>query len=95
MEAAQDPVLVEALDGVDRLLDLLADRLRLIEIAPLGVKSGAEQAHQQHRDLGVGNQRALHVGVRERDRRLAQVAGDRADHRDLASGQPGGKDEAV
>ena len=64
-------------------------------VTQVGVELGAEQAHQQHRDLWVAEQRLLHVAIREGDRRLAQKARDRADDRDLAPRQPGAQHQRV
>ena len=94
-EAAQDPVLVEARDGVERLVDLGRDPLRPRGVGAFGVQARGEQLDQQPRDVGVGEDRALDVGVREADPALAQVLGDGADDRDLPSGQGGGQDQAV
>ena len=68
-EAAQDPVLVEALDGVDRLLDLPRDRVRGLGRAVAGgIEARAEQLHQRGRHARMGEQRPLHVALAERDR---------------------------
>ncbi len=94
-EAAQDPVLVEAPDGVDRLADLLRQRLGAGVVTTVGVEPGVKQRHEQARDVGVGEQRPGDVGAGIGDRRLAEVAGDGADDRDLAAGHPRGQHEAV
>ncbi len=82
-------------DGVDRFADLGLERVRLGAVVELGIEPGAEQPNQHHRDLRVRDQRALHVSIRESDRRLAQVARDRADDRDLAPGQAGRQHEPI
>ena len=95
LEAAQDPVLVEAGDRVDRLPDLGGQPLGSVGVAGVGIKPGAEQLDQQRGDVGMRQQRALHVGVRERDPRLAQVLGDRADDRDLTPAHRRAQHQAV
>ena len=96
VEAAQDAILVEARDGVDRLLDLGRARSRRLVAALLRrVEAGAEQGDQLGGDAGVGDQRALHVAVAERDPRLAHVAGDRAQQRHLARVEAGADDQRV
>ncbi len=88
-EAAQDPVLVEALDGVDRLLDLARRAARPRRRRARRGRSAPRTADEQDRDLRVADQRALHVGVRERDPGLTQILGDRPHDRDLAAGEAG------
>ena len=95
-EAAQDPVLVEALDGVDRLLDLPRDRVRCLGRAVAGgIEARAEQLHQRGRHARMGEERPLHVGLAERDPRLPQIARDRPQDRDVAPAQPCPQHEAV
>ena len=94
-EAAQDPVLVQALDRVDRLPDLDPQSLCLVVVAGIGIEPRAEQLDEQRRDVGVAEQRALHVRVRERDSGLAQVLGDRAHDGDLAARQSGAEHQPV
>ena len=43
----------------------------------------------------MGEQRAHHVSAGEGDPGLTQVFADRADHHDLAAGEPGGQDQAA
>ena len=87
-EVAQDPVLVEALDAVDGLLDARRDLLGRVGVAAARwVEARAEEHDQLGRDLRVGEQRLLHVGIGERGPGLAQVAGDRPQDGDLAPAQ--------
>ena len=94
-EAAQDAVLVEARDGVERLFDLGRDPLGGVAVVAVGVQAGLEKLDQEPRDVGVCDHRALDVGVREAEPALAQVLGHRANDRDLPAGQGGGQDQAV
>ena len=93
-EAAQDPVLVEARDRVDRLDDLAVELARIVILARR-VEAALEQLDERRRDLGMPGERLLHVRVAERDPRLAEVLGDRAEHDDLAGREPGGEHELV
>ena len=96
-EAAQDPILVEALDGVDRALQLALERprLRIRVLEPRRVEPKPEELDEPARDVGVRRERVLHVVLAERASRLAEVLRDRAEDRDLARGQPSREDEAV
>ena len=94
-EAAEDAVLVEARDRVERLLDLLAEPLGGVVVARVGVEPRIEQPDQQPHDVGMAEQRAPDVGVGEADAPLAQVLGDRADDRHLASGQGRAEHQSV
>ena len=76
-EHAQDLVLVEALDGVDRRLDALGHLLGVLAVGPARVEARLEQRDDQPCDLRVGHERLLHVAVAEREPRLAQVLADR------------------
>src|SRR3954465_7862195 len=42
-------------------------------VAAVGIEADVEQLHEPARDVGVGEQRPLHVAVAERRARLAQV----------------------
>jgi hypothetical protein len=68
-EAAQDPILVEAVDGIDRLLDIARDRVRGVAIAG-GVEARTEQLHQSRRHVRMGDERLLYVPLAEGDARL-------------------------
>ena len=96
-EAAQDPVVVEARDGVDLLLDPRGDvvRLGLAVVASRRVEPDLEEIHELAHDLGVRRQGLLHVGLAERAAGLAQVLGQGAEHGDLTPGQAGAEHEAV
>ena len=95
-EVAQDAVLVEALDGVDALLELARDRLRSVVVTRArGVEAGVEQLDERARDVGVGEQRLLHVAVAERGAGLAQVPGDRTQDGDVAPAQAGAQHQPV
>ncbi len=96
-EAAQDPILVEALDRVDRGLQLPLERprLRVGVLEPHRVEPQPEELDEPAGDVGVRGQRVLHVGLAERASRLAEVLRDRPEDRDLARGQPRREDETV
>ena len=96
-EPAQDPVLVEALDRVDRALELALQRARLRVgiLGPRRIEPHPEQLHEPARDVGVREERILLVRLAEGAARLAQVLGDRAQDRDLARGEPGRDHEPV
>ena len=76
-ELAQDAVLVEIGDLVERGLDRRhLRRARGLAIArERRVEARAEELQQRTRELGIGRQRLLHVGETEGERRLAHVAG--------------------
>ena len=95
--AAKNAVLVETLDGVDRLLDLLRERTRprLRVLAPGRIEAQAEELDESPGDLRVGDERVLHVVLAEGAARLAQVLRDRTQQRDLAGGELRDQDEAV
>ncbi len=95
-EAAQDPVLVEALDRVDRLLDLVRDRVRGRRgVLALGGEARAEELHQRGRHARMGEQRLLHIALAERHARLPQVARDGPQHGDVAPVEPRAQHQAV
>ena len=75
-EAAQNSILVEAGDRVDRHLDRAPESLGHLRVGFVGIEPGHEQLHQQPGDVGVADQRAFHVGIRERDPGLAQPVSD-------------------
>ncbi len=95
--AAQDPVLVEARDLVDRGLDLPVERVRLrVGVdEPRRVEAQTEELDEPARDQRMRGQGVLHVGLAEGAAGLAQVLRDRPEDRDLAGGQLRGEDEAV
>ena len=95
-EAAQDAVLVERVDGVDRLLDLAPRTPSAPPRSPVRVEARVEELARARRATPVcAEQRLLHVAVAERDPGLAQVARDRAQHRHLAPVEPGAEDQPV
>ena len=94
-EAAQDPVLVEAVDGVDRLLDLARDVLGPPAVAGRDRSARGTAPRARAATPAMREQRVLHVAVAERDPGLAQVARDGAQHRHLAPVEPGADDQAV
>ena len=89
-EATQDPVLVEALDRVDRALQIALERprLRVGVLEPPRVEAEPEELDEPARDVGVRREGVLHVALAEGASRLAEVLRDRAKDRDLACGQP-------
>jgi hypothetical protein len=95
-EAAQDPVLVEALDRVDLLLDVRGDRVgRLRAVVAVRVEARVEELDQRHRDGRMGDERLGHVALAERDRRLAQIPGHRPQDRHVAPVEPCTEHEPV
>ena len=94
-EAAQDAVLVEALDRVDLLLDRRAEPLGRARGRPPRGRSARAPGRPAAAPPAGGDERLLHVAVAERRAGLAQVAADRAQHGGLAPGQPGAQDQAV
>ena len=99
-EAAQDAILVEAVDCLQRGLDRggdggLARRAFVCEHAEMRVEADVEQSHDLRRDAGVLAQRRPHVVLRKRHADLAQKARQRADQRDIAPDQPGRQHQRV
>ena len=93
VERAEDPVLVEALDRLDRMGEALGDPLDPSRVPLLRIEPGGEQVDEPAGDVGVADQRALHVGVRVLDAGLTQVTGDGAHDGHLAAAQSGAEDE--
>ena len=96
-QAADDAVVVEARNVVERFLDL---GLRQADagFALFGVGrivSGVKQLDQKLRNIGISRQRLLHVLLAELDRGLAQIFRRRAQDRHIAPGKLGADDEAV
>ncbi len=94
-ERAQDPVLVEAHDGVDLLLDVPDDGVDRAAIVTVGVEPEREQRDEQLGDVRLPEQRPFHVGVRECDPRLTEVLRDGADDDDLAARETGAEHKPV
>ncbi len=65
------------------------------ERSPSGSKRAWKSETSARRDVGMPEQRLLHVAIAERDPGLAQVARDRAQHRHLTPIQAGGDDQGV
>ena len=95
VEHPQDLVLVEALHGVDGLVDPAHDVLAVLAVPAARVEAGPEQRDQQARDLRVGDHHRPHVGVAEVRAGLAQVLRDRAQHGHLAPGEPRAQHQPV
>ena len=94
-EATEDQVTVEALDGVDGLLDAALQLGRALGIGARRVEAGAKQLEQQGGHVGMRGQHVLHVAIAVGGARLAQVAGHGPQHGHVAPGQAGREDEAV
>src|SRR4029077_12346422 len=94
-EAAQDAVFVEALDRVDRRLDVALERTRAALTRPPRVEAQVEELDELSCDRRVGCQRVLHVVLAEGAARLPQVFRDRAEDGDLAGGELRREDELV
>ena len=98
-EVAQDAVLVEAFDllqrGFDRLHEPRLARLALVGRGEPRVEARVEQGHHVGGDGGVLDERRPHVvlGIGHAD--LPQEARDGADERDVAPHQAGGEHERV
>ncbi len=100
---AQDPVVVEAGDVVERPLDpgddLVDPRGPGLGVGGDAVASGVEarleELHEHAGDVGVAAQRLLDVVDGERAVALLHVLGVRAQHRGLAPGQPGTEHQGV
>ena len=96
-EAAQDPILVEALDAVDRLLELVARSPRRRGSSwPSGIEAGPEQLAPSDRDLGV--RRSASAPCSASENAIAAWRRYRATARitiDLAAGQPGREHQRI
>ena len=78
-ERAQDPVLVEARDAVEAVLDLGDHRVHLgVERRVAGrLEAKPEELDETAREFRVGGQRLLHIGLAEGAAGLPQVFRDR------------------
>ena len=101
-EGAQDPVLVQARDGLQAGGDCVGDLLLGAVASPsrtgcraVRVEPGLEQLDQLGRERGVGHECGLLVLDAERGPDLSQVPGDRAQDDHLPPVQAGGEDEGV
>ena len=102
---AQDAVVVEADDVVERLREPLLDRLHLGHarlgvggehpVAPTRVEARLEELDEQPGDVDVAAQRLLDVVEGEGRVALLEVLRVGPQHRGLAPGQPGREDELV
>ena len=88
-EAADDAVLVEALDAFERRLDLGDLPLRLVLVHRVGVETAPEQLYERSRQPGMAAERRPHVVLGEGRPGLAEIAGDGADQRHVAPRQAG------
>ena len=84
---------IELLHG--RALRILRTRHGAHLALPVGVEPHQEQLHQHRGDAGIGGERALHVGLAERDAGLAQILAVRTQDDDLAPSDPGPQHQAV
>ncbi len=82
-EAADDPVLVEALDRFERRFDPPHDRFRSRVVDAVGIEPAAEQRDQRRRDLRMAPERRPHGMLGERRARLAEIARDRPNQRNV------------
>ena len=97
-EAAQDAVVVEAGDGIERLLDL-GVLLRHALLAFAGrharVELRGEIGDEARRDIGVAGQRVGDIALGIGRAGLAQIAAEGAQQGGLAPGEAGGEHELV
>ena len=91
----QDPVLVEARDGLDLRDDPSVELLGAGGVRMLGIQARREQLDEHPRDVGVREQRRHEVVVAERRAALTQVAGDGAQHDRVSPLQARAEDEPV
>ena len=101
-EGADDAVLVEAPDVLQRLMDGVGNRrLRLGSLGadlariPLRVQAGLEQVDELSRDHWVRDERRLDVVLRERRPGLPEVLREHAEDDHLTPGQAGAEHERV
>ena len=99
-EAAEDAVLVEALDGRKRGFDRGGDlgfarRMLRGRSAELRIETGVEQAHDLRRDGRMLAQCRPHVILREGNAHLAQETRQRANERDIAPDEARRQDQRV
>ncbi len=96
-ERAQDAVLVQRDDLVERAVQLLQQTVdQLVPGAlPLGGHPGLEEVHQQPRGVHVGAERVLHVRLGERGAGLPQVLRVRAQHHGLPPVETGPQHQVV
>ena len=96
-EAAQDPVLVQARDAVDRRRELAGERARLrVRVLEADrVEPEPEELDEPAGDGRVRVEGVLHVGLAEGASGLAEVLRDRAQHGDLPRRQAAREHEPV
>ena len=99
-EAAQDAILVEAVDRLQRGFDRAGDesltrRAFALRHAEMRVEAGVKRSHDLRRDAGVLAQRRPHVILRVGDADLPQKARQRANQRHVAPHQAGREHERV
>ena len=93
---AQDAVVVERGDGVERRDDLLAQRVLLAgHDRPGRIEPHLEVAHQQRRHVGMAREGGVLVLDRQLRADPLAVLAVRPQHGHLVPGQPGGDDQAV
>ena len=88
-EAADDAILVEALDAFECGLDLGDLPLGLVLVHRVRVEAAPEELQERPRQPGVAVERGPHVVLGKRRAGLAEIAGDGADQRDVAPRQAG------
>ncbi len=98
LEPAQDPVVIQAGDFLQRIVDF-AFQAGCAERAVLAVGSGieaqVEQVHQLGCNLRIIVERRPHVVFGKPDTRLPQIFGKRSHHGNIPPGEIRGKNEAV
>jgi hypothetical protein len=72
-QAAEDAVLVERLDAVDRRGDLVDEPVGVLLAIEPGIEPGDEALDEPARDVGVRGQRVLDVRLAVERAELAQV----------------------
>ena len=93
--AAQDPVLVERGDRIQRGFELVDEPVGVALAVEPGVEPRHEQFDERAGDVGMCGERFRHIGVAVQRADLAQVAAVRAQQRHLAPREPGEDDEPV
>ena len=104
-EASENAVLIQALHGIERAVDPVADaghagaaptvwRSGGVGIG-IGIERRLEELDDCLGDLGIGKEGRLHIGLAERNRRLAEIFAVGAEHGDLAPVEPGRENQRV
>ncbi len=94
---AQDAVFVEALDGVERVVDRLdfSDRVKRAAAGTLGVEAALEELDQAAGDGCVAHQGLLHIALAKGGAGLAQHLAVKPQHDNLPRRQAGSENEPV